>query len=83
MSDRSHVSVDKTVRHFIVGWANGDGTAARHGLSQSRAEADIERKFVATQVTRYAQYPLSALQLVLRASLGSGSRAAKGRGRVL
>ena len=26
MSDRSHVSVDKSVQHIIVGWANGDGT---------------------------------------------------------
>ena len=26
MSDRSHVSVDKSVLHIIVGWANGDGT---------------------------------------------------------
>ena len=26
MSDRSHVSVDKSVQHIIVDWANGDGT---------------------------------------------------------
>ena len=26
MSDRRHVSVDKSVQHIIVGWANGDGT---------------------------------------------------------
>ena len=26
MSDCSHVSVDKSVQHIIVGWANGDGT---------------------------------------------------------
>ena len=26
MSDRSHVSVDKTVQHIIIGWANEDGT---------------------------------------------------------
>jgi len=26
MSDRSQVSVDKSVQHIIVGWANGDGT---------------------------------------------------------
>ena len=26
MSDRSHVSIDKSVQHIIVGWANGDGT---------------------------------------------------------
>ena len=26
MSDPSHVSVDKSVQHIIVGWANGDGT---------------------------------------------------------
>ena len=26
MSDRSHVSVDKSVQHIIIGWANGDGT---------------------------------------------------------
>ena len=26
MSDRSHVSVDKSVQHYIIGWQNGDGT---------------------------------------------------------
>ena len=26
LSDRSHVSVDKSDQHIIVGWANGDGT---------------------------------------------------------
>ena len=26
ISDHSHVSVDKSVPHIIVGWANGDGT---------------------------------------------------------
>ena len=26
MSNRRHVSVDKSVQHIIVGWANGDGT---------------------------------------------------------
>ena len=26
MSVRSHVSVDKSVQHIVVGWANGDGT---------------------------------------------------------
>ena len=26
MSDRNHVSVDKSVPYIIVGWANGDGT---------------------------------------------------------
>jgi len=26
MSDRSHVSVDKSVQHIIIGWANEDGT---------------------------------------------------------
>jgi len=26
MSDRTHVSVDKSVPHIIVGWANGDAT---------------------------------------------------------
>ena len=25
MSDRSHVSVDKSVQHIIIGWANEDG----------------------------------------------------------
>ena len=26
MSDRSHVSIDKTVQHIFIGWANEDGT---------------------------------------------------------
>ena len=26
MSDRSHVSVDKSVQHIIIGWRDGDGT---------------------------------------------------------